>query len=131
MKAHGITRTILALSFCAAGALMAGSAAAEGDAAAGEKVFNKCKTCHTLEAGQNKIGPSLAGVIGRAAGTAEGFAYSDAMKASGVTWTEENLAAYLAKPKDFIPGNKMTFAGLKKEADIANVIAYIKQAGGQ
>ena len=131
MKAHGITRTILALSFCAAGALMAGSAAAEGDAAAGEKVFNKCKTCHSLEAGQNKIGPSLAGVIGRAAGTVEGFAYSDAMKASGVTWSEENLITYLASPKDFVPGNKMTFAGLKKEADIANVIAYIKQSGAQ
>jgi cytochrome c len=131
MKAHGITRTILALSFCAAGALMAGSAAAEGDAAAGEKVFNKCKTCHTLEVGKNKIGPSLAGVIGRIAGTAEGFAYSDAMKASGLTWSEENLTAYLASPKDFVPGNKMTFAGLKKEADIANVIAYIKQSGAQ
>jgi len=120
--------TVLALGVMLALAGFASSAAA-GDAANGEKVYNKCKTCHALEAGKNKIGPSLAGVIGRPAGTAEGFAkYSDAMKNSGVVWDDAALASFLAKPKEFIPNNKMTFAGLKKESDIADVIAYLKDA---
>lgn len=117
------------LSACAAAGLLAGmsgAALADGDAAAGKKVFNKCKVCHSLEAGENKIGPSLAGVVGRAAGTVEGFKYSDAMKEAGLTWDEETLDKYLADPKGFIPGNKMAFAGLKKEADRENVIAYIE-----
>lgn len=103
-----------------------GAALADGDAAAGKKVFNKCKVCHTVEAGQHKVGPSLAGVIGRAAGAAEDFNYSDAMKESGVTWDVESLDKYLANPKEFIPGNKMAFVGLKKEEDRANVIAYLQ-----
>lgn len=116
----------------AAGLLTAvsGAALADGDAEAGKKVFNKCKVCHTLEAGVNKVGPSLAGVIGRPAGTAEGFAYSDAMKNSGITWDAEKLDQYLADPKAFVPGNKMAFVGLKKEDERENVIAYL-QTGGQ
>ena len=106
----------------------AGPAFAEGDAAAGKKVYNKCKTCHALEAGKKKLGPSLNGIIGRTAGSVEGFKYSDAMKDSGVVWTEENIAAYLEKPKEFIAGNKMAFAGLRKEQDRANLIAYLKEA---
>ncbi len=110
--------------------LMVASGLAEaGDPAKGEKVFKKCKTCHALEAGKNKIGPTLAGVMGRAAGGAEGFKYSDAMAASGIVWDEAAVDAYLADPKGFIPGNKMTFAGLKKEDDRANVIEYLKQNG--
>lgn len=116
----------------AAAGLMAtaGTALADGDAAAGKKVFNKCKVCHTLEAGVNKVGPSLAGVVGRPAGTIEEFSYSDAMKNSGVTWDEESLDKYLADPKGFIPGNKMAFVGLKKEDDREDVIAYL-QSGGE
>lgn len=102
------------------------SALAEGDAAAGEKVYNKCKACHALEAGTNKVGPSLAGIVGRTAGTVDGFKYSDAMAGSGITWDDANLDAYLADPKGFMPGNKMTFPGLKKEEDRANVIAFLK-----
>jgi len=109
---------------------VSGAALADGDAGAGKKVFNKCKTCHTLEAGVNKVGPSLAGVIGRPAGTVDGFAYSDAMKNSGITWDAEKLDQYLADPKGFVPGNKMAFVGLKKEDDRENVIAYL-QSGGQ
>ena len=108
----------------------AGSAFAEGDAAAGEKVFNKCKACHAVGDGaKNKVGPALNGIVGRTAGSADGFKYSDAMlakQAEGMVWTEEAIDAYLTKPKDYIPGNKMSFPGLKKEDDRANVIAYLK-----
>lgn len=117
------------VSTCAAAGLLAGvssAALADGDAAAGKKVFNKCKVCHSLAEGENKIGPSLAGVVGRAAGTVEGFKYSDAMKESGLTWDEATLDQYLADPKGFVPGNKMAFVGLKKEDDRENVIAYIE-----
>lgn len=117
------------LSACAAAGLLtavSSMALADGDADAGKKVFNKCKVCHSLEAGENKIGPSLAGVIHRPAGTVEGFKYSDAMSGAGLTWDEETLDKYLTDPKGFIPGNKMAFAGLKKEADRQNVIAYIE-----
>ncbi len=118
-------------AMAAAGLLVAASGAvlADGDVEDGKKVFNKCKVCHTLEEGQHKIGPSLAGVIGRPAGTAEGFKYSDAMKESGVVWDEASIDKYLADPKGFIPGNKMAFAGLKKEEERANVIAYIESGG--
>lgn len=109
-------------------ALAGGSAQAGGDAAAGEKVFKKCKACHAIEAGKNKVGPSLAGVFGQKAGSADGYKYSDVMANSGIVWTEETLDQYLADPKTFMPGNKMTFTGLKKEADRANVIAYLQAA---
>ena len=100
--------------------------AAEGDAAKGEKVFGQCKICHGVEKGRNMIGPSLAGVVGRKAGSAEGFKYSDAMAKSGKAWTEENLEKFLKNRREFIPGNKMTFAGLKNEEDVQNVIDYLK-----
>lgn len=120
------------LSACAVAGLLttvSGAALADGDAAAGKKVFNKCKVCHSLAAGDNKIGPSLAGIIDRASGTVEGFKYSEAMAGAGLTWDAATLDQYLADPKGFIPGNKMAFVGLKKEADRANVIAYL--ASGQ
>jgi cytochrome c len=108
--------------------LLAGPALADGDVAAGEKLFVKCKTCHTLEAGKNKVGPSLAGVFGRKAGTAPDFKYSDAMANSGITWDEASLSEYIADPKGKVPGNKMVFPGVKKDEDRANLIAYLKQA---
>jgi cytochrome c len=80
------------------------------------------------EAGKKKVGPSLHGIIGSPAGGMEGFKYSKAMMESGVEWTEENLDKYLTKPKEFIPGNKMIFPGLKTEQQRADVIAYIKEA---
>jgi cytochrome c len=102
--------------------------AAEGDPVKGEKVFNRCKACHTTEAGgKNKIGPNLHGLFGRVSGTVEGFRYSDAMRGAAVTWNDATLAAYLADPRAFIPGNKMVFPGLKRPEDIADVIAYLER----
>jgi cytochrome c len=109
--------------------LVAGQAAAQ-DAAAGEKVFAKCKACHVADADTNKIGPTLKGVIGRTAGTLQGFKYSKAMVdagAGGLVWDDANLTTYLQNPKAMVKGTKMAFPGLKKDDEIANVIAYLKQ----
>ncbi len=122
-----ILTATLALAFAAA--LGSGAALAEGDAAAGEKVFKKCKVCHTFDPSKKKIGPHLKGVIGRKAGSVEGYKYSKAMAAADVIWDEANLDGYLTKPKAFMKGTKMSFAGLKKEAQRADVIAYLKAQG--
>lgn len=100
-----------------------------GDAAKGEKVFKKCKACHVVEEGKNKTGPSLYGVVGRAAGSIEGYKYSKAMAGSGLVWDAETLDAYLTNPKKYLKGTKMAFAGLKKEKDRADVIAYLATTG--
>ncbi|WP_315927715.1 cytochrome c family protein [Mesorhizobium sp. SP-1A] len=122
-------RTTMILSAMSLLGLIAGQAQAQ-DAAAGEKVFVKCKACHFADQDKNKIGPSLHGVVGRTAGTHPGYSYSPAMVAAGkggLVWTEEELAKYLHDPKATIKGNKMAFVGLKQDADVANVIAYLKQ----
>ena len=108
---------------------LATPALADGDAAAGEKVFIKCKACHENEKGVNKIGPTLKGVVGRPTASVPGYNYSDAMKAKGaegLVWDEATLTAYLPDPRKFVPGTKMAFAGLKKREEVANVIAYLK-----
>lgn len=116
----------------AAAVIFAAGTASAADAKKGKSVFNKCKACHSLTAGKNKIGPSLHGIIGRKAGSEAGFRYSKAMKAAGeernITWTVENLHKYLENPKKFVPHNKMAFVGLKKQADRDNLIAYLKEA---
>ena len=110
-------------------ALVPGLALADGDAAAGEKVFRKCMACHAVgEDAKNKVGPQLNGVVGRAAGSVEEFSYSDALAAKGeegLVWTPEELAAFLEQPKDYLPGTKMSFAGLRSEDERTNVIAYL------
>lgn len=104
-----------------------GAATADDKASQGEKVFKRtCGACHALEPGKNRVGPTLAGVVGRKAASVDGFKYSDPMTKSGVTWTEENLHKYLADPKGFIPGNKMAFAGLRKEEEREAVIDYLE-----
>jgi cytochrome c len=109
---------------------MATTVLAEGDPAKGKQIFNKCKVCHSAEAGVNKIGPSLHGVVGRKAGTLSGYNYTDAMKNSGFTWDEATLSKYLTNPRKAVPGTRMIFVGLPKEQDRLDVIAYLKQAGG-
>jgi cytochrome c len=113
----------------ASAVLFAVPAHAAGDAAKGEKVFNKCKACHENEKGVNKVGPTLKGVVGRKAASVADYKYSEAMAAKGaegLVWDEANIASYLADPKTFVPKNKMAFAGLKKPEDVADVIEYLK-----
>lgn len=113
-----------------AGLLLASAPFAFGaDIDAGKKVFAKCAACHAVgETAKHKVGPVLNDVVGRKAGAAEGYSYSPAMAKAGeggLVWDDPTLHAYLAKPKDVVKGTKMTFAGLKKDEDIANVIAYL------
>lgn len=99
-----------------------------GDAANGKKVFTRaCEQCHTVDkGGKHKVGPNLNAISGKKSGTVAGFAYSDALKNKGVTWSKETLDQWLADPKKFCPGTKMVFAGLKKAPDRADVIAYLE-----
>ena len=98
------------------------------DPAAGEKAFAVCKACHKVgEGAKNGLGPMLNGVVGQAAGSVEGYNYSEAMRTSGLTWDEASLAEYLKNPKAKIPGNKMTFAGVKDDTKLADIIAYLGQ----
>ncbi|HEX4889471.1 MAG TPA: cytochrome c family protein [Alphaproteobacteria bacterium] len=133
MKVSKFGRRAFALAVMFSGAIAGQALALEpGDAAAGAKVFKKCQACHSIVAADgNKIGPNLHGVIGRKAGTQEGFNYSDAMKASGIVWDEASIEKYLRDPKGFIPKNKMAFVGLKKDSDLANVLAFIKAESGK
>lgn len=101
-------------------------AMADGDVKKGQKVFKKCKACHTInEGGKNKIGPNLFGVVGRSSAKVDGFKYSKVMKAANLEWNEENLDGFLKKPKKFMKGTKMSFAGVKKESQRKNLIAYL------
>lgn len=110
--------------------ISAGSAHAAGNAAAGAAVFGKCAMCHAVGPGApNRIGPELNGVVGRAAGSITDYRYSDAMVEAGkkgLVWTPDNLEAWLKKPRDFVTGTKMSFAGLSNPADIDDVIAYLE-----
>jgi cytochrome c len=102
------------------------AAVGPGDPVHGAVVFKQCLVCHTNEQGKNKIGPSLWGVVGRHSASIEGYTYSAAMKGADKTWDEATLNTYLTKPQAMVPGTKMTFAGLPKEQDRLDVIAYLK-----
>jgi cytochrome c len=110
--------------------LVAGSSAAraDGDPARGEKKFEECATCHTVERGVNNVGPSLNGLLGRKAGEVVDFRYSPAMKKSGLTWTPQTLDAFIADPQKEVPGNRMPFAGMPDAGDRADLIAYLQKA---
>ena len=127
-----ILRATRALSVAVLGALVAMTAPALADEPAelGAKVFRKCAACHSPKADVKKVGPSLHGVFGRPAGSLEGYAYSAAMKQSGITWDEATLDAYLTNPAKAIPGTKMTFTGLRSEEDRKTVIAYLQSISG-
>jgi cytochrome c len=101
------------------------TAYAEGDAAAGEKIFAHCTPCHSTKSGENKFGPSLVGVVGRKSGTEPGFNYSPALKAQNVTWDEANLDGWLQGPGKFVHGTKMIYS-VPDEKDRQDVIAYLK-----
>ena len=99
---------------------------AQGDPAAGEKVFRKCKACHTVEEdGPSRVGPNLYGIVGASVAAVDGFRYSGALTDHGGDWTPDRLAAFLATPRKAVPGTKMSFAGLRKPEDQADVIAYL------
>ena len=122
-----------------AGATLVAASAANaqditGDAEAGEKVFNKCKACHVVDEAKNRVGPHLVGIINRPIASADGFKYSKAMEeyaADDAVWDVERLSAYLADPRGVVKGTKMAFPGLKKDEDIANVIAYMNEEAGE
>lgn len=102
-----------------------------GDLANGKKVFAVCKSCHTIvPGGANMTGPNLYGMFGRKPGTAEGYKYSDVVKAATFTWDAEHLDQWLASPKTFMPGTKMTFMGVKDAKDRVDLIAYLKVETG-
>lgn len=103
------------------------SAALNGDATAGKRAFVKCMACHTVQEGQHRVGPSLHGIVGKTAGTVEGFrTYSPANKNSGVTWTPEVMFDYLENPQRFMPGTRMVFPGIPSEKERADLIAYLQ-----
>jgi cytochrome c len=109
--------------------LAAGPAQADGDVAKGEQVFKKCMACHAINDKANKVGPHLVGIVGRTVASVEGYTYSDDMKAYGATgavWDEAALQAYLEKPKAVIAKTKMAFAGLNKEDEREDLIAFLK-----
>lgn len=123
-------RRVLPLVAAAVLTLAATQAQAAGDAAEGLKVYNKCKICHTIDkGGKNLVGPNLYGIVGRKAASVPGFAYSKSLAEMNVTWDEAALAQYLTDPRKFNPGTKMAFVGLKKQSEIDDVIAYLKDAG--
>ena len=119
-----------ALSLAILIAVAAGvSPALAQDAGNGQKVFNRCRACHAIGPGaHNKVGPALNGIVGRKAGAAAGFNYSDAMKqraATGLVWTEGNLQQFLDSPDTFLPNGVMAYAGIKNEAEVKDLIAFL------
>ena len=101
-----------------------------GDPAKGERIYRRCVGCHKLAEDRNGAGPTLFGVFGRTAGTVEGFRYSKANADSGIVWTPEIMFEYLANPRQFMPGNRMSFPGLRKAQDRVDVIAFMLENGG-
>ncbi len=114
---------LAALMLTAASGLDAGAA---GDPAKGEQVYRRCQGCHSID--RNRIGPMHKGLFGRKAGSLPGYDYSEAMRSSGIVWSEETLDRFLQGPRRMVPGTKMTFAGVANAKDRADLIAFLKQA---
>ena len=118
------------VAILAAGTIAAFTPAfASGDAGRGEEVHRQCAACHSFDPAERRPGPHLQGLFGRTAGAVEGFRYSDAMAASGIVWDDGTLTAYLLDPRGNLPGTRKP-VGLRSEADIADVLAYLRQEGG-
>ena len=121
MRDAAVALAILALAPCPA---------RSADAAAGEAVYQRCRPCHQIgEKAKNSVGPPLNGIVGRPAAAVEGYSYSAALRASGLTWDEATLRSYVKAPRDIVPGTRMAFAGLEEAADLDDVIAYLEQFG--
>ena len=104
------------------------AAGSVGDPVRGKTVFARCAMCHAMQPGRNGLGPSLAGIIGRKAGTVAGYKYSPAMAASGKVWAPSAIDTFITNPRTFLPGNKMVFPGIANSRDRADLIAYLGQA---
>ena len=116
------------LVFVAVGLVVSTGAALAQDVAAGESSFRKCAPCHSIGPdAANKVGPELNGIDGRKSGNVDGFNYSDANKASGITWSEAVFKEYIKDPRAKIPGTKMVFAGIKSEKEIGDLWSYVSQ----
>ena len=122
MKALLVSAALSVLTVAAPTAVLA------QDVAAGKKLFRRCSACHTVdEGGANKVGPNLWGIFGSTAGTRDtGFPYSKPLKESGIVWDDATMSAYIENPRKAVPKTRMSFAGLKKADQRADVIAYLK-----
>jgi cytochrome c len=114
------------LSLAAVAAALCASGAQADDL--GKKTYETCVACHSVKAGENGVGPSLHNILGRNAGTTEGFRYSGPMKRSGIVWDEKNLTAFLRAPQEVVPGNRMPFSGIPDEAALKAVVQYLQTA---
>jgi cytochrome c len=117
---------VTALAVC----LASQASAQDGDAARGQQLFNQqCRSCHTLEKGGASVaGPNLNGMFGSKAGTAPGYEFSEAMMHSGIIWDAASVAAYLRNPREKVPGTKMAYGGMKQASQLADMVAYLKEA---
>jgi cytochrome c len=109
-------------------AIASGAARADGDATRGEKRFEECAACHSVERGVNNVGPSLAGIFTRKAGELPDFRYSPAMKRSGIAWSPETLDSFVGDPQKLVPANRMPYAGMADAGARADLIAYLREA---
>jgi cytochrome c len=117
----------IASAVMAAAGLFASSTANAADAKRGDKLFDECRTCHSVEAGANGVGPSLKGVIGRKAGTLDDFRYSPQLKRSDITWNAKTLDAFIADPQQVVPANRMPYSGMPDAKNRADLIEYLLQ----
>lgn len=125
LKKHAFVMMLSAFGL----ALLTGAPAlADGDAAAGQKVYNKCKSCHILTGGGKKMGPTLECVYGRRAGAVDGYRYSKGMGGSDIVWTEKTMAEFFKNPRQYFKGTKMAFSGLKNEQQMEDLLAFLKEA---